>query len=199
LASPTKSENTELGVVTNRRDAGSPPTEQRVGSWDELQHELLRDSWDRSLRRYRSNLAFRGLSNADYDLRTSLMRLGNTEASIERHLLRNFRKYAHSDFERTSEEWYWVALAQHHGLPTRLLDWTYSPHVALHFVTSNTQQYEVDGAVWCLDYYLAHERLPDQLSKILREEGSFVFTAEMLARFAASLTHLLHFARVEAA
>jgi len=96
---------------------------------------------------------FRGLSDAAYKLDTTLGRLGHPpRASVEKHLLRNFRKYAHADFERTTEEWFWVALGQHHGLPTRLLDWTYSPHVALHFATSNTQNYDRDGefGAWTL-------------------------------------------------
>ena len=45
--------------------------------------------------------------------------------------------------------WQWLALAQHHGLATRLLDWSYNPNVALFF--SVAKACNEDGAVYVLD------------------------------------------------
>lgn len=47
------------------------------------------------------------------------------------------------------DDWELLALAQHHGLPTRLLDWTYNPLTALFFACEGEQEDE-DGIVYAL-------------------------------------------------
>jgi len=163
-----------------------------VSSWTELLDELYRESWDEEIRRHRSPFVYRGMANANNELRTSLTRLaqGTDVARLEGHLLRNFRKYARSDSAAGNSIWNWLALAAHHGLPTRLLDWTYSPFVALHFATSDLSQYHRDAVVWCVDHGETNRRLPKQLRKVLDEEGSSVFSVDMLNAVAQSLQEL---------
>jgi hypothetical protein len=45
----------------------------------------------------------------------------------------------------------WLTLAQHHGLATRLLDWTKNPLVALYFATEQLQ-FEEDACVYILNF-----------------------------------------------
>jgi hypothetical protein len=158
-----------------------------ASSWTDLLERLYQGSWREPLGRFRSSLAFRGQSDATYDLRTSLSRLAGEDEKIEGHLLRNFRKYAGRDAAPDDSVWNWLALAQHHGLPTRLLDWTYSPLVALHFATENLEKYDADGMILFVDFVKTNQLLPDRLKSLLEEEGSNAFTVEMLDGTATTL------------
>jgi hypothetical protein len=159
--------------------------EIRVTGWNELHEQLYADSWNEELGLHRSNFAFRGRPLAEEDLTTSLARLGGDTKAIERPLLRQFRKYAARDEVPVDSMWNWLALAQHHGLPTRLLDWTYSPYVALHFATARASTSDRDGAVWMVDYVRAHELAPRKLRDQLEREAANLFTTEMIGAVAA--------------
>lgn len=98
-------------------------------------------------------LTYRGVKNKEYKL---VSKIGRSSA------LKNLR---HNEYERVlfdifklqsppligsvpKNDWEWMALAQHHGLPTRLLDWTRNPLVALYFTTEG--EFHSDGAVFIL-------------------------------------------------
>src|SRR5262245_39639860 len=68
-------------------------TDLRASNWHELSEYLFEESWQESLGRFRSSFAFRGMSDASFNLKTSLMRMGGHYERQEGHLLRNFRKY----------------------------------------------------------------------------------------------------------
>lgn len=161
-----------------------------VSTWSELQARIYEDSWQPTLQRFRSPFAFRGLPNANYIPETGLTRLGGAYGRREQSLLRNFRKYAHRNATPRDSLWNWVALAQHHGLPTRLLDWSFSPYVALHFACVDPAQWNSDAMIWCVDCVKSKDYLPARLRRLLKREDSDVLTVEMLDEVAPSFAAL---------
>lgn len=114
--------------------------------------------------RRRDTGVYRGASNAARPLLTSLDRLGglepaHTKADLEEHILRNFIRYSrpHLDEGRPHNDWEMLIAAQHHGVPTRLLDWSYSPLVAAFFATRPAPEgHDHPRAIWRLDWQRVH-------------------------------------------
>jgi FRG domain len=158
-----------------------------VSSWRELDDAIGGSELGHHPGRHHSTLVFRGLARSSYSNVSSLARLGGDFAELERHLVRNFRKYAHREVPGPTT-WDWLSLAQHHGLPTRLLDWTFSPLVALHFATASWP--EDDAVLLSVDCEGAHRLLPEAPRKTLDAEGALVFPTELLAECAKDLEEL---------
>jgi hypothetical protein len=142
-----------------------------VRSLGELIDRLTPEAPDARTGRRRDSGIYRGSGDACWPLLTSLDRLGgvhppHTKCDLEEHILRNFVRYSRPYFPTPRNEWELLIAAQHHGLPTRLLDWTYSPLVAAHFATLGRREggrrHErgerglVDRAVWRLDWQRVH-------------------------------------------
>jgi hypothetical protein len=92
------------------------------------------------------NWVFRGQSDVDYLLIPKVGRLEQW-CTFEREMIDQFIREAVL-YEKipASDEWEQLAMAQHHGLPTRLLDWTENPMVAAFFACC--EQYDRDGALF---------------------------------------------------
>ncbi|BCX46975.1 FRG domain-containing protein [Haloferula helveola] len=145
-------------------------------TWTKFNTAVFKNSLDKSLDRYRSPYVFRGLSDSSFQLLTSLQRLRHsreTLETVEQALLRNFEKYSKRD--DLGSEWRRITIGQHFGLPTRLLDWSFSPLVALHFATCDLSQMDRDAAVWCLNVPLIHSFLPSRLGDSLAALRANVF------------------------
>lgn len=100
----------------------------------------------------RGQWVFRGHSDKTYRLLSSVGRAKHTSVSrlkYEESLFNIFQREAQGYLATLpTNAWEWLALAQHHGLPTRLLDWTYNPLVALYFAVAAHPT--MDGEVFAL-------------------------------------------------
>lgn len=122
----------------------------RVAQIDCLEDFIKLTTW-----LYQSDkVIFRG-QRCDWPLLPAVGRASerNRWLSAEREAFHEFKREAvpHLSF-RPTNNWQWLAVAQHNRLPTRLLDWSKNPLVALWFAVSEPAGNEEPGIVWAHSY-----------------------------------------------
>jgi len=110
---------------------------------------------------------FRGHANSKWRLQTTMERTARTIPckeweTLEQKVMTEFKRRAHhylSDLPKEKNHLEWLALMQHHGCPTRLLDFTRSFFVGLFFAIEGASS---DSALWAinLEYYVRRLGIP---------------------------------------
>lgn len=137
-----------------------------VQSWDELRNKLTKmgDSlW-----------YFRGHANSGWALQPKLERAIITYQ--EKELYDEFKRTAHlySDNQRKIDSRVeWLSLMQHHGAPTRLIDWTKSPYVAAFFAVNDSQIGDHFASVWAINMSELYKKIRVQYDKDIRFKPLF--------------------------
>lgn len=114
-----------------------------------------------------SPLWYRGCGKVSHPLKPSLYRHSSSKTiedlmNLEKQLMARFQQRSIPFHTRppTNDPWEWLFLMQHYGVPTRLLDWTESPLMALFFAvtsaphklgSSGNPVFNAAAAVWILD------------------------------------------------
>lgn len=120
---------------------------------------------------------FRGVTDAN--THKLIPRLGRTKkgfvaiSNLETEIFRTFKEQSrpYLDFI-PNNDWEWLALAQHHGLPTRLSDWTRNPLVALYFAVERSHQGDSAIYVYECEKFINTEVHKDPFD--IEEVGKFI-------------------------
>ncbi len=156
-----------------------------INTMEDLFEMISEQDYRADLGRHRNLFIYRGEPDATYTLSTSLRRHCKDKSSfLEAPMLLNFTKYAILQ-EPTIQDSVWnqMILGQHHGLPTRLLDWSFSPIVALHFSTTESDLEMMDArdaVIWRIDIHELHDMLPEKYRLIISKYNTTVFSVSML-------------------
>ena len=115
-------------------------------------HEYLSSIGPKYFSEDRGRWVFRGHTNKSWQLTPSGGRGGHTARDCRTHessLFTIFKREAGSYLTPPpADDWEWLSVAQHHGLPTRFLDWTHNPLVGLYFAV--VADPKIDGEVFAL-------------------------------------------------
>ncbi|WP_342428425.1 FRG domain-containing protein [Paenibacillus sp. FSL L8-0158] len=114
---------------------------------------------------------FRGHSNSDFQLHSGLFREKQNKLENFMHLeIMAYRKFLNlGHLHHTERDWNLLYLMQHHGVKTRLLDWSESFTTALFFARSSWRTYQ-DACFWML--------VPTSLNKLTRGKTQFLVPYE---------------------
>src|SRR5690554_4396695 len=118
---------------------------------------------------------FRGQADSDWLVKPKSGRSPYCERDDLDYLASWKRKASEYIQSKPENDWEWMAIAQHHGLPTRLLDWSYNPLVAAFFACISEP--EKDAAIFCLlpHWIISPEKEdPDSLTKIAKYKPNMV-------------------------
>lgn len=164
--------------------------------WTEPEPAVSLDSFRGWLNELDGSWGFRGQRESDWTLQTSLDReirvFHNSghypldRQTEENELLFRFQQQVHNyvrHLPSADDRAGWLALMQHYGVPTQLLDWTQSPYVALYFAVEEkpqgikkdcsspsdekkARQEERCSAVWAIDLKWLEEKTKEELGSI---------------------------------
>ena len=120
--------------------------------------------------------AFRGHSDVNWMLKPTLLRyIGeediteDTALELEAKALNEFKSHAHlhlapNEFSLTKDTISWWTVMQHHGAPTRLLNWTRSIYTAAYFAV--TDHLDADGAIWVVHANTVHTKMREHYGDV---------------------------------
>lgn len=98
----------------------------------------------------------------------------------EREMLAEFNREAIPHLQIIPEnDWEWLAVAQHHGMATRLLDWTWNPLAALWFAVEKPPQEGINGVVWAF-VVRDDEEIEDMDKSPLKQTVTRVYTPKSI-------------------
>lgn len=167
-------------------------TVKHIDTIDGIKDLIFEQTYNAAIDRTRSSYFYRGMRNASYELVTSPRRnCKGAYTELERPLLDNFINYVRIEDPSINESiWKAMVIGQHYGLPTRLLDWTHSTLVALHFANLEDNLDKLsqrDCVVWRIDLRDVNRNLPKKYRDYLDSKNSFVFSLDDLAALAENI------------